>query len=166
MEVVRLGDVNVDAYTTAMETIMVLVPKLKTVAVECDGLGLEERLNAKRARVGGPATQAVGQNIQRNNLCSDAISLDAALLAPSKNRSGGRPTSSRDKPPYEATSKRTRFCTICRLPGHKSTTCPDRPPGAAKPRKEAKCSNCGLPGHRKTSCVSKNQPHVPDKDGT
>jgi hypothetical protein len=156
MEVVRLGDVNVDAYTTAMETIMVLVPKLKTVAVECDGLGLEERLNAKRARVGGPATQAVGQNIQRNNLCSDAISLDAALLAQSKNRSGGRPTSSRDKPPYEATSKRTRFCTICRLPGHKSTTCPDRPPGATKPRKDAKCSNCGLPGHRKTSCVSKN----------
>jgi hypothetical protein len=157
MEVVRLGDVNVDAYTTAMETIMVLVPKLKMVAVESDGLGLEERLNAKRARVGYQSTQGVGQIIQSANVGSDAISLDAAILAPSKNRSGGRPTNSRDKPPYETTSKRARFCTVCRLPGHKSTTCPDRPPGAAKPRKEAKCSNCGLPGHRKTSCVSKTQ---------
>ncbi|KAM0833454.1 hypothetical protein ACQ4PT_064253 [Festuca glaucescens] len=156
MEVVRLGDVNVDAYTTAMETIKVLVPKLKMVAVEGDGLGLEERLNTKKARVDGAATQTVVQNLQRDNVLSDAISLDAALLVPSKNRSGGRPTNSRDKPPYEATSKRTRFCTICRLPGHKSTTCPDRPPGAVKPRKEAKCSNCGLPGHRKTSCVRKN----------
>jgi hypothetical protein len=155
MEVVRLGDVNVDAYTIAMETITVLVPKLKMVDVEGDGLGLEERLYAKRARVGVPATHAAGQNLQRDNLGSDAISLDAAILAPSKNRSGGRPTNSRDKPPYETTSKRTRFCTVCRLPGHKSTTCPYHPPGAAKPRKEAKCSNCGLRGHRKTSCVSK-----------
>ncbi|KAM0923575.1 hypothetical protein ACQ4PT_005447 [Festuca glaucescens] len=156
MEVVRLGDVNVDAYTTAMESIKVMVPKLKKVAVEGDGLGLEERLNAKKARVDGAAAQMVVQYLHRDNGVSDAISLDAALLAPSKNRSGGRPTNSRDKPPYETTSKRTRFCTICRLPGHKSTTCPDRPPGVAKPRKEAKCSNCGLPGHRKTSCVKKN----------
>jgi hypothetical protein len=40
MEVVRLGDVNVDAYTTAMESIKVLVPKLKLVAVEGEGWDL------------------------------------------------------------------------------------------------------------------------------
>ncbi|KAM0858945.1 hypothetical protein ACQ4PT_047538 [Festuca glaucescens] len=154
MEVVRLGDVNVDAYTTAMESIKVLVPKLKQVAVEGDGLGLEQRMNAKKPRVdAGPAQKSVELDGMQN-AGGAAISLDAALLAPSKNRSGGRPTNSRDKPPYEATSKRTRFCTVCRKPGHKSTTCPDRPSGAAKPRKEAKCSNCGLPGHRKTSCVN------------
>jgi hypothetical protein len=49
MEVVRLGDVNVDAYTTAMESIKVLVPKLKLVAIEGDGLGLEQRLIANKA---------------------------------------------------------------------------------------------------------------------
>ncbi|KAK1609110.1 hypothetical protein QYE76_032783 [Lolium multiflorum] len=126
MEVVRLGDVNVDAYTTAMESIKVLVPKLKLVAVEGDGLGLEQRLTAKKARVDVGADQHF---VQLSGLSKDggaAISLDASLLAPSKNRSDGRPTTSRDKPPYETISKRTRFCTICRLPGHKSTTCPDR----------------------------------------
>jgi hypothetical protein len=41
MEVVRLGDVNVDAFTIAMDSIKVLVPRLKKVAVEGDGLGLE-----------------------------------------------------------------------------------------------------------------------------
>ncbi|KAM0870392.1 hypothetical protein ACQ4PT_040024 [Festuca glaucescens] len=112
MEVVRLGDVNVDAYTIAMESIKGLVPKLKKVAVEGDGLGLEERFVAKKARVDGAAAQVVVQYNHRVDGVSDAISLDAALLAPSKNRSGGRPTSSRDKPPYETTSKRTRFCTI------------------------------------------------------
>jgi hypothetical protein len=152
MEVVRLGDVNVDAYTMTMESIKVLVPKLKQVAVDGDGLGLEQRLNAKKARVeAGPAQNFVEQNAGSNDGRA-AISLDSALLASSKNRSGGRPTTSHDKPPYETPSKRTRFCTIYRLPGHKSTTCEDRPPGAAKPRKEAKCSNCGLPDRRKTSC--------------
>jgi hypothetical protein len=153
MEVVRLGDVNIDTYTTAMECIKVLVPKLKLIAVEMDGLGLEQRLSAKKARVDiGPAQLLVEQTAGSKD-CGVAIILDAALIAPSKNRSGSRPTTSRDKPPYETTLKRTRFCTICRQSGHKSTTCPDRPAGAAKPWKEAKCSNCGLPGHRKTSCI-------------
>nr|XP_051202615.1 uncharacterized protein LOC127316248 [Lolium perenne] len=153
MEVVRLGDVNIDTYTTAMECIKVLVPKLKLIAVEMDGLGLEQRLSAKKARVDiGPAQLLVEQTAGSKD-CGVAIILDAALIAPSKNRSGSRPTTSWDKPPYETTLKRTRFCTICRQSGHKSTTCPDRPAGAAKPWKEAKCSNCGLPGHRKTSCI-------------
>nr|XP_051221848.1 uncharacterized protein LOC127340110 [Lolium perenne] len=153
MEVVRLGDVNVDAYTTAMESIMFLVPKLKLVAVEADGLGLEQSLSAKKARVDiGPAHLLMEQATGSKD-CGAAIILDAALLAPSENKSSARPTTSRDKPPYETTLKRTRFCTICKQPGHKSTTCADHPPGAAKPRKEAKCSNCDLPGHRKTSCI-------------
>ncbi|KAM0866272.1 hypothetical protein ACQ4PT_042740 [Festuca glaucescens] len=115
MEVVRLGDVNENVYTTAMESIKVLVPKLKQVAVEGDGLGLEQRMNAKKPWVdAGPAQKSVELDGMQN-AGGAAISLDAALLAPSKNRSGGRPTNSRDKPPYEATSKRTRFCTDNRL---------------------------------------------------
>jgi hypothetical protein len=93
------------------------------------------------------------EKVPREAGCTLPMRLDAALLAPSKNRSGGRPTTSRDRPPYETTSKGTRFCMICKQPGHKSMTCPQRPPGVAKPQKEAKCSNCGLPGHRKNSCV-------------
>jgi hypothetical protein len=155
MEVVRLGDVNVDAFTIAMDSIKVLVPRLKKVAVEGDGLGLEQRLVAKKARVEGATSKVQCGEGDRVSVEGNALSFDAGLIAPSKNRSSGRPTTSHDKPPYETTSKRTRFCTVCRLPGHKSTTCPDRPPGAVKPRKEARCSNCGLTGHRKTSCIQK-----------
>ena len=67
------------------------------------------------------------------------------LTAPVHKRKPGRPTNSRDKPPYYVrvakskkrkivihptaagacdTSKQTRFCRICRQPGHKSTTSP------------------------------------------
>jgi hypothetical protein len=122
MEVVRLGDVNVDAYTTAMDSIKALVPRLKKVAVEGDGLGLEHRLGAKKARVDGAAAKGTCWEAELGSVDGAALSFDAGILAPSKNRSGGRPTTSRDKPPYETTSKRTRFCTICRLPGHKSAT--------------------------------------------
>ncbi|KAK1651175.1 hypothetical protein QYE76_068980 [Lolium multiflorum] len=108
-----------------MESIKGLVPKLRKVDVEVDGLGLEERLVAKKARVDGAAAQMVVQYNHQVHRAPDAISLDA--VPPSKNRSGGRPTSSCDKPSYKTTSKPTRFCTICRLPGHKSTTCLDRP---------------------------------------
>jgi hypothetical protein len=100
-----------------MESIKGLVPKLKKVDVEVDGLGLEERLVTKKAWVDGAVAQTVVQYNHHVDRASDAISLDAALLAPSKNRRGGRTTSSCDKPSYETTSKRTRFCTICRLPG-------------------------------------------------
>ncbi|XP_047043363.1 protein FAR-RED IMPAIRED RESPONSE 1-like [Lolium rigidum] len=126
MEVVRIGDVNVDTYTTAMECIKVLVPKLKLIAVEMDGLGLEQRLSAKKARVDiGPAQLLVEQTAGSKD-CGVAIILDAALIAPSKNRSGSRPTTSRDKPPYETTSKRTRFCTICGQSGNYVPRSPTR----------------------------------------
>jgi hypothetical protein len=61
----------------------------------------------------------------------------------------GRPTTSRDKPPYEQPKKRSRFCTICKGEGHKSTTCPMRGDMPKPPRKLLKCSRCGVVGHRK-----------------
>lgn len=41
----------------------------------------------------------------------------AGLLTPKKRKEMGRPTTSREKAPYEGLSKRTRFCTICRRQG-------------------------------------------------
>ena len=100
------------------------------------------------------------------------------LSAPEQKRKAGRPTNSRDKPPYDdhsakskkskfvphldtvegyGTSKRTRFRSICREPGHKSTTCPQRGDIPQKKRKEPKCSICGVGGHRKNTC---NNPKV------
>jgi hypothetical protein len=81
MEVVRLGDVNVDAYTTAMDSIKALVPRLKKVAVEGDGLGLEQRLGAKKARVEGVATKLHCREADRGSVEGNAISFDVGLLA-------------------------------------------------------------------------------------
>uniref|UniRef100_A0A8R7PZ87 SWIM-type domain-containing protein n=1 Tax=Triticum urartu TaxID=4572 RepID=A0A8R7PZ87_TRIUA len=64
------------------------------------------------------------------------VNLDESMLAPERKKKRGRPTTSRDKAPYEkGSNKRSRFCSICRGKGHKSSTCPDR--GDA-PRKERK----------------------------
>ena len=46
----------------------------------------------------------------------------AGLKAPTKKRGAGRPSSSREKAPYENLSRRTRFCGICHAPDHKRTT--------------------------------------------
>jgi hypothetical protein len=156
MEMVRLGDINVEAYQAALSAMKECMPKIAALAVEGDGLGLEERTRAKKART-TVVQRGVrgGSNLDRDS-DGTAVSLDGSLLCPAKARSSGRPTSSRDKPPYEAISKRTRFCSICREPGHKSTTCPLRQTGLEKPRKAAKCSNCGLAGHRKNNCIQNN----------
>uniref|UniRef100_A0A453TCE7 Protein FAR1-RELATED SEQUENCE n=1 Tax=Aegilops tauschii subsp. strangulata TaxID=200361 RepID=A0A453TCE7_AEGTS len=75
------------------------------------------------------------------------------LLAPERNKKRGRPTTSRDKAPYEKDSaKRSRFCSVCRGKGHKSSTCPDRGDVPKKERKVATCGKCGVPGHRRTTC--------------
>ncbi|XP_037474271.1 protein FAR1-RELATED SEQUENCE 5-like [Triticum dicoccoides] len=76
----------------------------------------------------------------------------AGLLAPKKRKEMGRPTTSREKAPYEGLSKRTRFCSICRQQGHKRTTCSDRGDAPKPIRKPARCKNCGIKGHRRNNC--------------
>ena len=72
----------------------------------------------------------------------------AGFLAPKKRKEMGRPTTSREKAPYEGLSKRTRFCSICRQQGHKRTTCPDRGDAPKPVRKPARGKNCGIEGRR------------------
>lgn len=80
-------------------------------------------------------------------------SVEQDFCAPERNNKRGRPTTSRDKAPYENEStKRSRFCSICRGKGHKSSTCPDRGDTPKKERKVATCGKCGVPGHKRTTC--------------
>ncbi|XP_037443614.1 protein FAR-RED IMPAIRED RESPONSE 1-like [Triticum dicoccoides] len=75
------------------------------------------------------------------------------LLAPERNNKRGRPTTSRDKAPYEKDiAKRSRFYSIYRGKGHKASTCPDRGDMPKKERKVATSGKCGVPGHRRTTC--------------
>lgn len=147
MELVRIGDANVAAYEKAMEILKNGIVTVTPLSLERDGLGLEDREGAKardRTSEGNAAYHSETESAAPMRLSS--------LLAPMKNRKAGRPTTSRDKTPYEDISKRSRFCSICRSRGHKSTTCPQRGDMPKKPRKEARCSQCGLTGHRKNAC--------------
>lgn len=143
LECVQLGESNVDSYELGMALLSDVVIKLTPLSGVKDGMGLAEREAVAAQSESGAAlidTEA------------DTLSGCSAVRVSSKKRPLGRPTSSRDKPPYEQPSKRSRFCSICRKEGHKSTTCPDRGGAPKAPRKLPKCSNCGVLGHRKTSC--------------
>ncbi|XP_047043527.1 protein FAR-RED IMPAIRED RESPONSE 1-like [Lolium rigidum] len=79
MEMVRLGDTNVETYQAAIEMLKEGMPRLIALAAVGDGLGLEERMNAKKARtaVVGPALQNA-KSTETGDGCT-TISLDAAL---------------------------------------------------------------------------------------
>jgi hypothetical protein len=151
LELVRLGNASAEAYEkldSLFESNLLIMAPFDNMR---DGLGLEDR----------PPDQP-GEGVAELVLAEEGLPVadDANLLqglgAPLKIRGAGRPTTSRDRAPYEGTgglSKRTRFCTICRCSGHKRTTCPQRGDAPKQPRKVAKCTRCGLPGHRRTTCT-------------
>jgi hypothetical protein len=96
--------------------------KLAPLSLEKDGMGLADREAAVQA----------GENFDQSNV-AEGVS-DSSQIIPATSMKCGRPTTSREKPPYGQPKKRTRFCTICKGEGHKSTTCPMRgdlpkPPG-------------------------------------
>ena len=86
------------------------------------------------------------------NSANESGNMMACLLPPAKRKEIGRPTTSKEKAPYEGLSKRTRFCMICRCQGHKRTTCPDLGDVPKQPRKPGRCKNCGVEGHRQNNC--------------
>lgn len=125
MELVRLGDASVEAYEKLCEIFKANMVVMTPFDSKRDGLGLEDRPTD-----GGPKQMECRDLVQfRTDSMSEAGVDDlAGLSAPLKMRGAGRPTTSRDRAPYEppaaGLSKRTRFCTICKCSGHKRTTCP------------------------------------------
>lgn len=161
MECVRLGDSNVKCYDVFMAMMKEVHATLLPLSHDKDGMGLEEREAAdQKAKEGNHGKINVEANIDIDE--GDAVS-NCSGIAPAKEmRLAGRPTTSRDKAPYEEKLKRSRFCTICRLKGHKSTTCPDTGDIPKAPRKMPKCGKCGVVGHRRTSCGKRAEPFVPN----
>lgn len=150
LELVRLGDTSVEAYETLMglfnQAMLVMAPFDKAR----DGLGLEDRVQTKK-QPSGAVVRGAG-NAETDDMNSGQSNLLAGLEPPAKKRKPSRPTNARDRAPYEGMSKRSRFCSICKVQGHKRMTCPQRGDAPKLPRKEAKCSNCGVAGHRKNTC--------------
>ncbi|XP_044346392.1 protein FAR-RED IMPAIRED RESPONSE 1-like [Triticum aestivum] len=136
MELVRIGDSSVAAYELVLR-------KVKDLILD--------------ASIAAETNNGDNENSVTASGNWDAL---AGLSAQSKKRGVGRPCSSREEAPYEGLSKRTRFCSICKLPGHKRTTCPERGDVPKQPRKLVTCKNCGVIGHRRTSCT---RPQVPNE---
>lgn len=148
LELVRLGDASVEAYDTLMGLFKQAMTVMAPYDMQRDRLGLEDRGHNRKQ-----ANGVVGKrdNVEKTKNQDEGSAL-AGLEPPAKKRNAGRPTNARDRPPYEGLSKRSRFCSICKVPGHKKTTCPQRGDAPKVPRKEGRCSNCGVAGHRKNTC--------------
>jgi hypothetical protein len=156
LELVQLGDANVEAYQIAMDKMTELRKSLEKVSSVRDGMGLDDKLALPGCNADGSAAVLAVCPADSGGSCSRG---SGTFSAPDKKRpggrKGGRPTTSRDRPPYEMPVKRSRFCSICRQQGHKSTTCPQRGDVPKTPRKSPRCSACGLPGHRRSTCVKR-----------
>uniref|UniRef100_A0ACD6A2L2 Uncharacterized protein n=1 Tax=Avena sativa TaxID=4498 RepID=A0ACD6A2L2_AVESA len=146
MEVVRLGDTSAEAYEKCMNLLKEALATLGPYEKTRDGLGLEDKTNGngkKRSEIEGEDSPE-GSGTNGNPL--------SGLTAPCKKQRSGRPTTSREKAPYDGSWKSSRFCSICKKPGHKRTTCPGRGDIPKEPRKEGRCSHCGVTGHRRSTC--------------
>lgn len=152
LECVLLGDSNVRCYDVFMCMMKEVHTTLLPLSAEKDGMGLAE----KKQQI---LVQSQHEPIQMQ-VCGARPGCDGESscsgIAGQQNKSPmGRPTTSRDKAPYEQHLKRSRFFTIYRGEGHKCTTCPERGDVPKVPRKLPKCKNCGVLGHRGNACGTK-----------
>lgn len=163
MELVRMGDTSVEAYEHLVSLFKNCMVEMQPYAEIRDGLGLEDRIaengddlnhnhpEAALVVAGDRATSGLAND--DSNSANESGNRLARLLPPAKRKEMGRPTTSREKAPYEGLSKRTRFCTICWRQGHKRTTCPDRWDVPKQARRLVRCKNCGVEGHRRNNCT-------------
>jgi hypothetical protein len=144
MELVRLGDTSTEAYEKLVSIFKVDLTVMAPYENVRDGLGLEDRVT------GSVMKKAEDQDDVIEEAGNDGDGVNNPLVgqsAPCKKRKCGRPSTSREKAPYEVAGKRSRFCSICKKPGHKKTTCLDRGDIPMKARQAARCSQCGVAGH-------------------
>ncbi|XBI82793.1 hypothetical protein VPH35_091394 [Triticum aestivum] len=110
LDIVKLGDSNVEAYALAMEKMRDVKVLVEPVSAVRDGLGLFDReLAADSAGFGVGNKHHFGRTESEHTISQGSD----VFPAPSRKRPAGCPTTSRDKAPYEQPSKRSRLCSIC-----------------------------------------------------
>jgi hypothetical protein len=150
MELVRLGDTSSEAYDKLISMFKADLAAMAPYENVRDGLALEDRVTGSVRKYTEQAGDVLPGTGDEGAAAENPL---AGLSAPCKKLKKGRPSSSRERAPYEVSGKRSRFCSICKKPGHKMTTCPDRGDLPKKERKTARCSQCGVAGHRKSTCM-------------
>lgn len=157
LECVQLGDSNVQCYDIFMSMMKEVYTTLLPLSAEKDGMGLAEREEQIQSGANCHYEGILRTGVPRAS--GDGQSSCCGIDVHKNKRTAGRPTTSRDKPPYEQHLKRSRFCTICRAQGHKSTTCPKRGDLPKVPRKLPKC---GVLGHCRNVCGKDTGPFEPN----
>lgn len=97
----RLGDANIEAYDCAMDMLKRTVEKLTPIAAVQDGMGLEDRIQTNRGKEKEVLPARATGNACGSDAEGSAIGSFVGLKAPERKRKSGRPTTSRDKPPYD-----------------------------------------------------------------
>jgi hypothetical protein len=150
MEPVHLGDSSTEAYEKLVSIFKADLAVMAPYENVRDGLALEDRVNGSVRKKTEDQADVLGEAAKDDDGVENPLVGMSALC---KMRKAGRPSTSREKAPYEVAGKRFRFCSICKKPGHKKTTCPDRGDIPMKARKAARCSQCGVAGHKKSTCM-------------
>lgn len=124
LEVVQLGDSNVAAFERGMDILLAAKVELAGLAAVKDGLGLTERATVdalvRREPEDGSLPTVLGRTdfgqVQLEREAPPTLEVAADLIAvinpPNRRKRPCMPTTGRDKPPYEVTEKRSRFCKI------------------------------------------------------
>jgi hypothetical protein len=120
LELVCLGDACVEVYEKGVKIIKDGIASLAESEDHRDGLGLEGR-----RVIAGSATTDANANANIGTIIDgeQQVQVDtlAGLGGPEKKRKARQPTKSRDKPPYEELSKKTGFCSVAKVKGHKKS---------------------------------------------
>ncbi|KAI5004846.1 hypothetical protein ZWY2020_032089 [Hordeum vulgare] len=108
LECVRLGDSNVKCYDVFMAMMNEVYTTLLPLSQGKDGMGLEER-EAAQGRPGTDGTYAsIADGTNFMEQC-ETMSNCSGIVPASSKRPAGRPTTSREKAPYEHKQKRSLF---------------------------------------------------------
>jgi hypothetical protein len=135
LQLVQMGDSNVESHKMAMDLLDSSINALAEVSKEKDGRGLAD----------------CGLHEADCEAEDDGLADNFSQRVPMKRQDRGRRTNKRDKPAYEG-SKRPSFCSVCRKDTHNKLKCPDWDPVLNIRRKAPTCSGCGLEGHSVDKC--------------
>jgi hypothetical protein len=181
MELVKLGDTNLDTFKVLMKHFAAAQKELKVIIDAIGEPGAAEPFpNYESSDAEWHREPAVGYQSEPDIANSGRVQYGlsgssagmtveelASVTAPPIARKVGRPRQNRFLSPLEPKRRKkhsvarpgyvrqSKFCSKCRDPHHTAAACTSNHEAKEHRRKRPKCSSCGLPGHKKNQCFTK-----------